>query len=172
MGGSVGFQSIPGVGSDFWLDLSAEPPPVALVAPVASPSDSRPRLQGRSGRLVLYIEDNTANVTFMRDLLGDFDGIELVAVPTAEMGVELARSRRPDVVIMDINLPGMSGLEALLVLKSDPSTAGIPVIALTAAASERDRQRGEQAGFYRYLTKPVKVDELVSALEVLLAPAA
>ncbi len=120
----------------------------------------------------MYIEDNTANVTFMRDLLGDFDGIELAAVPTAEMGIELARSRRPDVVIMDINLPGMSGLDALGVLKRDPSTAVIPVIALTAAASERDRQRGVQAGFYRYLTKPVKVDELVSALEVLLAPAA
>ena len=108
----------------------------------------------------------------MRDLVGDFDGIELVAVPTAEMGIALARSRRPDVVIMDINLPGMSGLDALGVLKLDPSTAVIPVIALTAAASDRDRQRGAQAGFYRYLTKPVQVDELVSALEVLLAPAA
>jgi PAS domain S-box-containing protein len=172
MGGSVGFRSTPGVGSEFWVDLHAQQPPVVMDAPVASARDSRPRLQGRAGRLVLYIEDNTANVTFMRDLLDDFDGIELAAVPTAEMGIQLARLRRPDVVIMDINLPGMSGLEALVVLKRDPGTAAIPVIALTAAASERDRQRGAEAGFYRYLTKPVKVDELVSALEVLLAPAA
>jgi len=103
-------------------------------------------------------------------VIGDFDGIELAAVPTAEMGIEIVRSRRPDVVIMDINLPGMSGLDALGALRSDPRTAAIPVIALTAAASERDRQRGMQAGFYRYLTKPVKVDELVAALEALLAP--
>jgi CheY-like chemotaxis protein len=69
---------------------------------------------------------------------------------------------------MDINLPGMSGLEALAVLRSTPETAAIPVIALTAAASERDRKLGMNAGFFRYLTKPVKVDELVSALEALL----
>jgi CheY-like chemotaxis protein len=70
---------------------------------------------------------------------------------------------------MDINLPGMSGLEALRALRAEPTTSEIPVIALTAAASERDRQRGVQAGFYRYLTKPVKVDELIMALEGVLA---
>jgi DNA-binding response OmpR family regulator len=95
-----------------------------------------------------------------------------VTAPTAEMGIELARSRQPDVVIMDINLPGMSGLEALGVLRRGVTTAAIPVIALTAAASERDRLRGTQAGFYRYLTKPVKVDELVTTLEILLARSA
>ena len=89
-------------------------------------ADSTPRLEGRAGRLVLYVEDNPANVTFMRDVIGDFDGIELATAPTAEMGIELVRARRPDVVIMDINLPGMSGLEALGVLRSDPSTADDP----------------------------------------------
>ena len=148
------------------------PPPALAVPPDAARADSTPRLEGRAGRLVLYVEDNPANVSFMRDVIGDFDGIELATVPTAEMGIEVVRSRRPDVVIMDINLPGMSGLEALEALRKDPRTAAIPVIALTAAASERDRQRGMQAGFYRYLTKPVKVDELVSALETLLPPTA
>jgi CheY-like chemotaxis protein len=105
----------------------------------------------------------------MRDVLGEFDALELVTAPTAEMGIELARGRRPDVVIMDINLPGISGFEALRVLREDPSTKDIPVIALTAAAGERERQRGLQAGFYRYLTKPVKVDELIGALEALFA---
>ena len=170
MGGSVGYRSVAGTGSEFWVDLPAHVPQAPAAASVVERSDSAPQLEGRAGRLVLYVEDNPANVSFMRDVIGDFDRIELATVPTAEMGIELVRSRRPDVVIMDINLPGMSGLEALGALRSDPSTAAIPVIALTAAASERDRQRGMQAGFYRYLTKPVKVDELVAALEALLAP--
>src|SRR5204863_4400803 len=97
------------------------------------------------------------------------EGCELISVPTAEMGIELARSRPPAVIVMDINLPGMSGLDALRVLRTYPETRDIPVIALTAAASERDRQRGEQVGFYRYLTKPVRVDELEAALQSLLS---
>jgi CheY-like chemotaxis protein len=118
-------------------------------------------------RLVLYVEDNPANVLFMQDLLGSFDNIELVTAPTAEFGVEIARARRPAVIVMDINLPGMSGLDALNALRTFPETREIPVIALTAAASARDRQRGEDAGFYRYLTKPVQVDEFEAALETL-----
>lgn len=127
-------------------------------------SPPRPRDEPRHG----YVEDNPANVVFMRDLMGTFEGIDLVTVPTAELGVELARARLPALVLMDINLPGMSGLDALRALKASPETAHIPVIALTAAASERDRQRGMAAGFYRYLTKPVKVDALIDAVESLL----
>jgi CheY-like chemotaxis protein len=120
--------------------------------------------------VVLYVEDNPANVTFMKDLLSSFENIHLSTASTAEIGVELAREHHPQVILMDINLPGMSGVEALRALRAAPETKDIPVIALTAAASERDRQRGIQAGFYRYITKPVKVDELLSALEALLAP--
>jgi DNA-binding response OmpR family regulator len=85
------------------------------------------------------------------------------------MGLELARGRRPEVIVMDINLPGMSGSDALRALRALPETRDIPVIALTAAASERDRIRGMASGFYRYLTKPVKVDEFFAAMEALLA---
>jgi DNA-binding response OmpR family regulator len=105
----------------------------------------------------------------MKDLLSNFETIEVLLAPTAEAGVELAERCRPDVIIMDINLPGMSGLDALRELREREETRAIPVIALTAAASERDRQKGLDAGFYRYLTKPVRVDEFIDALEALLA---
>ena len=119
---------------------------------------------------ILYVEDNPANVRFMRDLVGTFENVELLTAPTAEAGIELARSHLPEVVIMDINLPGLSGLDALRALRAVPETKAIPVIALTAAASARDQQHGMEAGFYRYLTKPVRVVEFVAALEALLAP--
>jgi PAS domain S-box-containing protein len=169
MGGRVGFQSTPGVGSEFWVDLPVHE--IAVEAAVPRPSEKRvgAGLGGEGRWLVVYVEDNPANVTFMRDLLGDFDGLELVTAATAEMGIELAHGRHPDVIIMDINLPGMSGFDALRLLREDPTTNDIAVIALSAAATERDRQRGLQAGFSQYLTKPVRVDELITTLDALLA---
>ena len=168
MDGEVGFRSDPGSGSDFWIDLPAHHSQAPSANPPALHHATAPREGEQHLHLVLYVEDNPANMTFMKDVVSTFDIIDLVTVPTGEMGVELARVRRPEIIIMDINLPGMSGLDALRLLRQWPETKDIPVIALTADASERDKQRGLAAGFYRYLTKPVKVDELVHALEVLL----
>jgi PAS domain S-box-containing protein len=167
MNGSVGFRSMPGEGSEFWVEM---PVPSAQHQPIASNRVLQPRTNGKisSQRVVLYVEDNPANVAFMRDLVDGLDNLELLSVPTAELGIEVARTRRPDLVLMDINLPGMSGVDALAALRANNDTARIPVIALTAAASERDRARGLEAGFYRYLTKPIDVDELIGAIETLL----
>ena len=168
MHGDVNFESTPGVGSRFWVTLpvhlDSAPCSRALVPGLGDVG----RLVRDGHRLVLYVEDNPANALFMQDLLGSFESIDLLVAPNAEAGVDIATRRRPAVVIMDINLPGMSGLDALRALKADEATRDIPVIALTAAASDRDREAGVRAGFYRYLTKPVQVDELIRALEALI----
>ncbi|HET8937658.1 MAG TPA: response regulator, partial [Polyangiales bacterium] len=168
MQGEVGFTSIAGKGSDFWVDM-----PTDLTAPSAVESQLRrvrtsERVLGNTRHVVLYVEDNPANVAFMRDLIGTFEHLELLVAPTGEIGVELAREQRPALIVMDINLPGMTGLEAMQTLQSLPGTARIPVIALSAAASDRDKQRGLQAGFAAYLTKPVDVEAFISTVEKIL----
>jgi PAS domain S-box-containing protein len=168
MGGRVGFESTPGAGSSFWVELPAHVTYHGARSDAAPRPEAPLRLTSAAARCVLYIEDNPANVAFMRDLLSEFDSLELLTAPTGEMGIALASARPPDIILMDINLPGMSGVEAMMRLRKNQATSAIPVIALTAAASERDRARGLQAGFYKYLTKPVKLDELLEALESLL----
>jgi len=167
MGGAIGFESTPEVGSEFWVEMPVDESH-SLQTMNRDSNASSSRLAEASRGLVLYVEDNPANLTFMADLLGSFPGVQLITASTAELGIEMARARQPKVIIMDINFPGMSGLEALRILRALPETRDLPVIALTAAALPRDRLRGEQAGFSHYLTKPVKVDELESALEALL----
>jgi CheY-like chemotaxis protein len=105
----------------------------------------------------------------MEDLMSDVQDVELLVAPNAEVGIELIRSRVPTVVLMDINLPGMSGIEALAKLQALPETKDIPVVALSAAAMVGDAKRIQAAGFRHYLTKPVRVDELMRVLEELLA---
>jgi signal transduction histidine kinase/ActR/RegA family two-component response regulator len=172
MAGRVGFESVEGSGSQFWIELpirvlSVQPESPAETAGCAAQS----RLMAERGVrfLVVYVEDNPSNIAFMQDLLADFEAVELLTAPTAEIGVELVRARRPHAVIMDINLPGISGIEAARRLSQWPETKDIPVIALTAAAMLGDSQKAA-GGFYRFLTKPVSVDELTAALEDILVP--
>jgi CheY-like chemotaxis protein/nitrogen-specific signal transduction histidine kinase len=168
MNGEVGFESVPGKGSEFWISLPIHASRRSSQAPAALGRLASAQLVRDGQRRVLYVEDNPANVLFMRDLLSHFESIDLSVAETAELGLELAARLRPEVIIMDINLPGMSGREALRALRARADLAIIPVIALTAAASDRDRQQGMQAGFYRYLTKLVQVDELIAALETVI----
>ncbi len=169
MRASVGFTSEVGRGSEFWIDLvvhdaeTSEP-----ISAIASQPSASPLSTGSVRHLIVYVEDTPSNIAFMRELMEELETVELMTAPTAEIGLELIRAHRPKVVIMDVNLPGMSGLEAVKRLREWPETRDIPVIGLSAAALVKDTSRAKDAGFYRYLTKPVKVAELTSTLEELL----
>jgi CheY-like chemotaxis protein len=168
MMGSVGFSTETGKGSQFWVDVPLDQ--TATVTERAhTPAPASTTSVGGARHKVVYVEDNPSNIAFMRELIADMPNLELITAPTAEIGLDLIRAHKPRVVIMDINLPGMSGFDAMRQLAVWPDTKDIPVIALSAAALAKDTSRAVAAGFYRYLTKPVQVDVLTAALEDILS---
>jgi len=169
MAGVIGVESTVGVGSVFWIELlltsapklavvSAEP---AIVVPAQVPTGARLRT-------LLYVEDNPANLKLVEQLIARRADIRLLTAVNGKLGMELARASRPEVILMDINLPGISGTDAMKILRGDPATAHIPVLALSANAIPRDIEAGLKAGFFRYLTKPIRVNEFMEALDVAL----
>jgi CheY-like chemotaxis protein len=158
-------ESTVGEGSTFWCELSsAAAPPVAiesgeietLARPVAS-ADA-------PWRKLLYVEDNPANMELIEELIGRFSDIGLVTAANGTLGIKLARAIQPQVILLDINLPGINGFKVLEILRDDPATAHIPVIALSANAMSRDIERGLQAGFFHYLTKPIEINEFMDTV--------
>jgi CheY-like chemotaxis protein/anti-sigma regulatory factor (Ser/Thr protein kinase) len=170
MGGSIGVESTVGVGSVFWIEMNAKEPP-RLVTAEDQPSVLAPaRWQSDSKlRTLLYVEDNPANMRLIEKLIERRPDMRLLSATDGNRGIEIARASHPDVILMDINLPGISGIEAMKILADDPATAGIPVIALSANAMPHDIARGLSAGFFRYLTKPIKVKEFMDTLDVALS---
>ncbi len=169
MHGSVGVESAVGIGSVFWCELDRATAP-ALEAPAGEASAYAARVppSGARRRTVLYIEDNPANMMLVEQLIAQRSDLGLLTAINGILGIGLARVALPDVILMDINLPGLSGIEALQVLREDPLTAHIPVVALSANAMLRDIKLGMEAGFFRYLTKPIKVKEFMETLDVAL----
>jgi PAS domain S-box-containing protein len=169
MGGKIGVESTVGEGSVFWIELNLIPQPLVLTPPAESLVPDPLRLEGAAPlRTLLYVEDNPANLMLVEDLIARRPDIRLLSAADGYRGIKIARDTVPDVILMDINLPGINGLQALKILAEDPATAHIPVIALSANAIPRDIEKGLEAGFFRYLTKPIKVAEFMSTLDVTL----
>jgi len=169
MGGAISVESSVGVGSVFRIELNSVAK-AELALDRLNPAlralhsqDSEPR------RTVLYVEDNPASLELVEQLIDARPNIRLLSAGNGSLAVELARAHLPDLILMDIDLPGISGIEALGILRKDPATTHIPVIALSANAMPRDIEKAMEAGFLRYLTKPIRVTEFMDALDAALA---
>ncbi|MDO9195677.1 PAS domain S-box protein [Rhodoferax sp.] len=169
MEGEIGVQSIVGVGSVFWIELN-QAAALQLPPDMAGPTAIL-RAQVHDGmalRTLLYVEDNRANMQLVEQLIARRPDLRLLSAGDGLRGIALARIHQPDVILMDINLPGISGIEALRILREDPATRHIPVMALSANAMPRDIVKGLEVGFFRYLTKPIRVNDFMEALDTAL----
>ncbi|MEI7832286.1 MAG: PAS domain S-box protein [bacterium] len=171
MGGVIGVESTVGIGSEFWFELMAAAEP--QLAPDKNKSDTTYQVSTKNGervRTLLYVEDNQANLKLVEQLIARRPDLRMISAITGNLGVELARTKLPDMILMDINLPDISGFDAMKILHEDPVTTHIPVVALSANAMQYDIEKGMKAGFFRYLTKPIVVKEFMDTLNVALAP--
>jgi PAS domain S-box-containing protein len=169
MEGVLGVESTVGVGSMFWCELTLVAAPQLAVPSGEVETYAPPQLPtGKQVHTLLYVEDNPANLELVKQIIARYPSIRLLTAVNGSSGIEIAIASQPDVILMDINLPDISGVEALKILGKDPLTSHIPIIALSANAMPRDIEKGLKAGFYRYLTKPIKVKELMDTLNVAL----
>ncbi len=169
MEGVLGVESKVGKGSEFWCELIASAAPQFMAEDDKCAASGRPPMPvGVPLRTLLYVEDNPANMKLVEQIIGRHPDMRLLTAVNGTSGIERARVSQPDVIVMDINLPDINGFEALKVLRSGPATAHIPVVALSANAMPRDIAKGLEAGFFRYLTKPIMVKELMDTLDAAL----
>lgn len=167
MDGTLGYTSTPGEGSCFWIDLPVSTEEMDME--MAEAETAAPAAAPRTGYSILYVEDNPGNRTLMRHIIGTLKDVTLLEATTGQAGLAMARETRPDLIILDINLPDVSGFALLQQLRLQPEAALTPVLALSADAMPQSVERGLQSGFFRYLTKPLNVEALLRAIDDALA---
>ena len=168
LGGTIGFKSQEGLGSTFWVDLPIAPGEetivvgerrnIAGVTPERAP-DNEDRQR------ILYVEDNASNLQLMEELFGTIGNFAMTSAPNGPIALDMVKEDRPDLILLDINLPEMDGFEVLKRLQDDPDTREIPVIAVTAAAMPAEVERGLSAGFKEYITKPIDIATVLRTIE-------
>jgi CheY-like chemotaxis protein len=146
----------------------SEPPQLGVETAEASMHDKTPLPIGMPLHTLLYVEDNKANMKLVEEILARRQDMRLLTAVNGHLGIEIARKALPTVILMDINLPGISGVAAMEILRKDPATAHIPVVALSANANPRDIEISLAKGFFRYLTKPIKIKEFTDTLNAAL----
>lgn len=166
MDGSIGVESVVGTGSTFWIELATAN--MDIYPSADADIDALVQNTYESARMLLYIEDNPANLRLVQKIISTHTQLEMLDAHTAEEGLKLAMAHHPDLIMLDINLPGMNGFDALRHLHNDPITSDIPVIAISANAMERDIKKGLSAGFTDYLTKPLDIPKFLALLDTLL----
>ena len=170
MGGLIGVESTLGDGCLFWIELNLTTAPRVMAT--SAPHEAAlppPTSADMPLRTLLYVEDNPANLLLVENIIERRPDIKLLSARDGLSGIQIALASLPDIILMDINLPGMNGIQAMQALAENAATAHIPVVALSANAMPRDIEKGLAAGFFRYLTKPIRVDELNGTLDVALA---
>lgn len=168
MGGSIGAESSLGEGSTFWIEIPASASTAKnkiINSDKIQASSDEAATKDEPEYTILYIEDNPANLRLVSVLLSRRDDIKLVTAHEPYLGLELAEAKQPDLILLDINLPGINGFEVLKRLQSNPATNDIPVIAISANAMKQDIHKGIDAGFKNYLTKPINVNLLMKSID-------
>ena len=167
MGGEIEVKSIVGEGAVFSIELDLYTHTPIIEHEGNEQPNALPKLPKNiiNNYTILYIEDNPANLMLVEDIIESRTDLNLLTARDGYSGIEIARSNVPDLILMDINLPGINGTDALKILAKDPLTSHIPIIALSANAIPRDIEKGLAAGFYRYLTKPIKIHEFIDTLD-------
>ncbi|GAB2841193.1 hypothetical protein GCM10027277_05230 [Pseudoduganella ginsengisoli] len=173
MGGTITVSSSPGTGSVFSIDLAATDAPLSAKAAIDAasavpPATARAAVDG-APLILVYVEDNPANLRLVEEALRFRPDVRLLTATNGERGLEMIRTSQPSVVLLDMNLPDINGMEIQRRLRNDPATAGIPVIAISANAMQNDINTALDAGFFRYITKPIELDALNEALDAALA---
>lgn len=161
MGGAIGFDSKVGVGSTFWIEL--DPVPESVPVTYTEPDTAVPTVQLPAAR-ILYVEDDPANLTFLERALERHPGVELVPARAGRIGLQIASEDPPSLILLDVHLPDMAGIDVLRRLRSNPSTSAIPVVALSADASAKQVRIMLEEGAVAYLYKPIDVGELERTL--------